>query len=66
MIRLVSSVRVVRRGAHDVVRVWIRGGFAGELVTPEKDGAFVAVRLVGDPCTVDLGPEEDTYTPEPP
>lgn len=42
---LVSSVKVERRGGHDHVQLWNRGGFAGELVLLAGDGAALASRL---------------------
>ncbi len=42
---LISSVIVVRGVAHDVVRVWNRGGLAGELVVTKGDGDDIAARL---------------------
>ncbi len=42
---LVSAIAVVRYGAHDHLRVWSRGGLAGELVVSEGDGAALAEAL---------------------
>ena len=50
---LITSVHVERQGAHDVLRVWNRGGFAGELVLAQGDGAELAVRLFGGPERVE-------------
>lgn len=41
----ISSAEVLEAGAHDVVRVWSRGGFAGELVVSRGDGARVCCVL---------------------
>ena len=35
---VISSAEVLEAGAHEVVRVWSRGGFAGELVVSRGDG----------------------------
>lgn len=44
---LISSVVAVRRGAHILLRVWHRGGLAGELcVTTHEDALRVAYRLL--------------------
>jgi hypothetical protein len=43
---LVSSVRVSKQGAHEVLKVWSRGGYAGELVVNEGDGGQIASSLV--------------------
>lgn len=46
---LISSVEVrLDRTGHDVVRVWNRGGLAGELVVVKGDGIPVYQRLVTD------------------
>jgi uridine phosphorylase len=36
---VISSAEVLELGAHEVVRVWSRGGLAGELVVGRGDGA---------------------------
>jgi hypothetical protein len=43
---LISSVRVTRQGAHEVLNIWSRGGFAGELVVEDGDGSRIASILV--------------------
>lgn len=43
---IVSTVKVERHGAHDHVRVWSRGGYAGYLIVSAGDGADVAARLL--------------------
>lgn len=40
-----SSATVETRGAHELVRVWSRGGLAGELLVSEGDGARLADAL---------------------
>lgn len=40
---LVSSASVTRMGNHDRVRLWNRGGHAGELVVLAGDGARIAL-----------------------
>jgi len=40
--QVVSSAVVERRGAHDHVRIWNRGGLAGELVLQAGDGELLA------------------------
>ena len=40
---LVSSASVTRTGNHDRVRIWNRGGLAGELVVAAGDGASIAL-----------------------
>jgi len=42
---VVSSVSIEQAGAHEVLRVWTRGGLAGELTVAEGDGQVVAERL---------------------
>lgn len=44
---LITSVRVEKAYGHDRVRVWNRGGHAGELTVTNGDGAAVADRLLG-------------------
>ena len=48
---LITSVRVKHGapGGHDLVRIWNRGGLAGELVVSAGDGAKVGDRLMHDP-----------------
>lgn len=43
---LVTSVLVTTIGSHDHVRVWVRGGLAGELVVSAGDGVLLA-KLLG-------------------
>ena len=43
---LVTSVRVEYGPGHDRVRIWNRGGCAGELVVNRGDGNKVLVRLL--------------------
>jgi hypothetical protein len=52
---LVSSVRVHEEGNHDVVRVWNRGGLAGELVVNKGDGEPLARRLIREPRLIERG-----------
>lgn len=42
---LVSSATVTRMGAHDRVRLWVRGGLAGELIVPSGDGPLLVRKL---------------------
>lgn len=49
-LRTVSSVFVDRAGGHEVVRVWNRGGLAGELTVQEGDGKSIAAILLGAPA----------------
>jgi hypothetical protein len=42
---IVSSLRLRRRGAHDVLTIWNRGGLCGELVLTAGDGEVIAHRL---------------------
>jgi hypothetical protein len=51
--QLVSSAQVTKLGAHDHVRLWIRGGLAGELVVPEGDGHELLSRLYLAPRSED-------------
>lgn len=44
---VVSSAEVIEAGAHEVVRVWSRGGLAGELVVGRGDGARLCCVLMG-------------------
>lgn len=44
---LVSSARLTRGPAHDVVRVWNRGGMAGDLTVMSGDGAKLVAVLLG-------------------
>ena len=41
---LITSMRVASTPDHDLVRVWNRGGHAGELVMQKGDGALFAAR----------------------
>ena len=43
---VVSSAQVFAAGAHDVVRLWSRGGLAGELVVRRGDGARLCVIML--------------------
>lgn len=51
---LVTSVRVETQGNHEYVTVWTRGAHAGRLTVAKGDGAFVADRLMGEPCTIKM------------
>lgn len=42
---LITSATVTRVGGHDRVRLWARGGLAGELIVQADDGAFLAREL---------------------
>lgn len=42
---LVTSARLTTAGAHDRLRIWVRGGLAGELILSSGDGAQVAAVL---------------------
>jgi hypothetical protein len=44
---VISSAEVLEAGAHEVVRVWSRGGLAGELVVGRGDGARLACVMFG-------------------
>lgn len=44
---VVSSATVREAGAHEVVRVWSRGGIAGELVVSRGDGARLCCVMFG-------------------
>lgn len=44
---LITSVRVKRGPGHDVLRIWNRGGCAGELTVNREDGEEIARRLIG-------------------
>jgi len=44
---VVSSAEVRTFGAHEVVRVWSRGGLAGELVVGRGDGGRLACVMFG-------------------
>jgi hypothetical protein len=43
---IVSTVRVMRGPAHDLVQVWNRGGFSGSLTVKSGDGEALARRLI--------------------
>jgi hypothetical protein len=45
---IVTSVRVFAGETHDRVRIWSRGGLAGELVVTHGDGPDLARRLLPD------------------
>lgn len=52
---LVSSVAVLlapKGGWHDRVRIWNRGGLAGELIVGAGDGPKLAARLLPDAADV--------------
>ena len=42
---VVSAVRVETVGGHDRIRIWNRGGFAGELVVRAGDGPRIVAHL---------------------
>jgi hypothetical protein len=42
---LVTSARLLEGIAHDRVRIWNRGGLAGELVLRSGDGRLLLTRL---------------------
>lgn len=44
--QLVSSAAVSRHGAHERVRIWVRGGLAGELVVDHGDGERIATMVL--------------------
>lgn len=44
--QLVSAAAVTRMGAHDRVRIWTRGGLAGELVVSAGDGDALATTML--------------------
>lgn len=47
---VVSSAEVTEVGAHELVRIWSRGGLAGELIVGRGDGArLCCVMLMLDP-----------------
>ena len=46
---LVTSVMVNFGDMHDTVRIWNRGGLAGELTVKAGDGEIMAKRLMGSP-----------------
>jgi hypothetical protein len=43
---VVSSAEVTELGAHELVRIWSRGGLAGELVVSRGDGARLCCVLM--------------------
>ena len=45
---LVTSVQVHHGPGHDTIRVFNRGGLAGELIVQSGDGVDVALRLIPD------------------
>jgi hypothetical protein len=57
---LVSNVRVTFGPAHDVVRIWNRGGLAGELTMRSGDGEPLARRLLCPPLSVERSETEVT------
>lgn len=42
---LISGATITRAGNHDVVKIWNRGGLAGELTVTAGDGAALVHRL---------------------
>lgn len=49
-VHVVSSAEVTEIGAHELVRVWSRGGLAGELIVSRGDGArLCCVMLMLEP-----------------
>jgi hypothetical protein len=42
---VISSIRMAPKGAHELVRIWNRGGLSGELIVREGDGARIAAML---------------------
>jgi hypothetical protein len=48
---VVSSAEVREAGAHEIVRIWSRGGLAGELIVGLGDGArLCCVMLMLEPA----------------
>jgi hypothetical protein len=45
---LVTSVKVVQSGAHEHVRIWVRGQFVGTLIVGKGDGVRMQ-QAFGDP-----------------
>jgi len=43
---IVSSATVTRLGGHDRVRIWSRGGLAGELIVGADDGERIATVML--------------------
>lgn len=58
---LVSSVLVEEGPAHDVVRVWNRGGMCGELVVVKGDGKRVAALLDQSKRHLRIEPARETH-----
>jgi len=50
---LVSTVRVERRGSHAIIRIWNRGGLAGQLVVAVEDAHAFVTRLKGTKTIVE-------------
>ena len=59
MVKLITSVRVIRGVSHDTVIVWNRGGLAGKLTVLAGDGYSIALRIQsGDSSPIEVVPLE--------
>lgn len=58
---VVSSVEVIEGPAHDVVKIWNRGGLAGELTVTKGDGAVVAARLRTNEPHLKIQPARESH-----
>jgi len=43
---VITSLRLVTRGGHTTIKVFNRGGYAGELVVDNNDASEIACRLL--------------------
>ena len=57
---IVTSVMVTFGVGHDAVKVWSKGGLAGELLVTTGDGELMAKRLLGSPSAWVEAPQGTT------
>ena len=61
--KLISCVKVQTVGGHDLVKIWSRGGLAGELTVTKGDGAFIADRLFPGESTISFEDSTRVWRP---
>lgn len=54
---VITSIEVTKNPRHWRLRVWNRGGLAGELAVNAEDGQEFLNRLLGEGMELGLGPE---------
>jgi len=50
---LVSSIKISYRGSHAILRIWNRGGLAGQLVIPVEDVYLFVERIASSDTQIE-------------